>query len=384
MPHPILYQNESRTVVLLDIPSSIEHGQCTSRSLKTRSALENPYPSTEPKGNKRDAAIAQVPITEWHYHASLQSEITAALAEIGEHWSSRSWGRQRGVLLPAQDWLLLFDQTAARRTALTDPCESTDHLSAVVPVILSTTEPRNNFPSQNSLHAIVVHNPRHHVALVESVDGGVFFIPPRATFIRSTLALGQQAFLACQKYTLLNTRFDLILMDPPWSNRSVRHAGVYRTSEDQMIDPFQQAVDIMRLSLVPEGFVAIWITNKASIRSTVLETLHASDYHLFEEWVWIKTTVHGVPVSQLDGIWRRPYEILLLFRNGPPGQTTRRRVIAAVPDVHSRKPSLKVLLEELLPRNYNALELFARNLTAGWWSWGDEVLKYQHEGQWTP
>ncbi len=35
------------------------------------------------------------------------------------------------------------------------------------------------------------------------------------------------------------------------------------------------------------------------------------------------------------------------------------------------------------PSDYQALEIFARNLTAGWWSCGDEVLKFNWEGCWT-
>jgi len=392
MTYPILYENDSRTIVLLDSPSSIEYGQSTSHYLRSCSALESPYPSTEPKGIKRDAAIEKIPVPERSYHASLQHQINSALTEIDEYLGGTggAWCRERGALLLQPDRHdgddgVLFGHNAYRHTAPTCPTVCTDHAStaSIVPLILSTTEPRNNLPSQNSIHAIVVHNPKVHRTIIDTFDGGAFYIPPRATFIRSSLKLGQQAFLACQKHKLLNTSFDLVLMDPPWSNRSVRHSGAYQTSEDQIVDPFQEAVDIVRTSLAPNGLVAIWVTNKASIQSAVHGVFHALDYHLFEEWVWIKTTVHGAPVSPLDGIWRRPYEVLLLFRSGPASHPPGRRVIAAVPDLHSRKPCLKLLLEDLLPRNHNALELFARNLTAGWWSWGDEALKFQHESQWT-
>jgi N6-adenosine-specific RNA methylase IME4 len=50
--------------------------------------------------------------------------------------------------------------------------------------------------------------------------------------------------------------------------------------------------------------------------------------------------------------------------------------------VHSRKPNLRGLFEELLPERYEALEVFARNLTAGWWAWGDEVLLFQKRECW--
>ena len=61
-----------------------------------------------------------------------------------------------------------------------------------------------------------------------------------------------------------------------------------------------------------------------------------------------------------------------------------RRVIASVPDFHSRKPCLKELIEPLMAEraDYRALEVFARNLVAGWWSWGDECTKFNEESFW--
>lgn len=168
---------------------------------------------------------------------------------------------------------------------------------------------------------------------------------------------------------------------------------------------------------------------------------------LAEEWYWLKVTKDGRPVTdvcfflsqsssgfdalsslfrdkkdqfipfchcssqkrrqsclgiyQLDGIWRKPYETLLIARRsslpGPSHQPhsplidqqmqpeIRRRVIAAVPDLHSRKPCLKSLFEEAFgfrEGEYRALEVFARGLVAGWWGWGDECLRFQWEGWW--
>jgi N6-adenosine-specific RNA methylase IME4 len=64
------------------------------------------------------------------------------------------------------------------------------------------------------------------------------------------------------------------------------------------------------------------------------------------------------------------------------GGAVEGKVIVSVPDVHSRKPNLRGLFEGLLPERYEALEVFARNLTAGWWAWGDEVLLFQRRECW--
>jgi hypothetical protein len=207
----------------------------------------------------------------------------------------------------------------------------------------------------------------------------------------------------------------------------------------------------MRLKehIAPAGFVAVWITNKPKIRRLLvareedaapsrrnsptsasasspppahspvsaepgqywsMETLFEHwGLTLVEEWVWIKTTTVGEPLTDLQSAWRKPYEILLIGRSQQqPASKARRRVIAGVPDLHSRKPSLKEPVESFLlrrqappppphspprplltPQNnekrasYRALEIFARHLTHGWWAWGDEVLKFNWDAAWT-
>lgn len=152
-------------------------------------------------------------------------------------------------------------------------------------------------------------------------------------------------------------------------------------------DPMVVLRDMLGQHIASGALVACWITHKASVRDAALEAFQAWDVQLVEEWAWLKTTVGGLPITQIDGLWRKPYEVLLLGRKGSDGapesdSEVQRRVIVAVPDLHSRKPHLKTLIEPFLPGAYRALEVFARNLTAGWWSWGDEVLKYNWEGHW--
>jgi N6-adenosine-specific RNA methylase IME4 len=137
-----------------------------------------------------------------------------------------------------------------------------------------------------------------------------------------------------------------------------------------------------------DSFIGIWITNKPSIRALILSPtgLFATwGVTLVEEWLWLKTTTSGTPVTPIDGVWRKPYEVFLLGKKiaGPESAGVTRRVIVGVPDLHSRKPCLKALLERLILREgYEALEVFARNLTAGWHSWGDQVLMFNWEGCW--
>lgn len=143
------------------------------------------------------------------------------------------------------------------------------------------------------------------------------------------------------------------------------------------------------------ALVGIWITNKESLRSHILGAgglFEAWNVGLIEEWIWVKTTTAGEPIFDIDSISRKPYEVFLLGRAAPNAWTTmapapiiKRKVIAAVPDVHSRKPCLKTLLEECMPDkdDYSALEIFSRHLVSGWMSWGNEAFRYNNDQYWT-
>lgn len=390
MAGPILYHDTDYTAILIDIPTSIEHAQQSQLFLASTPPPEGPYPGTEPQGYKRELALARIPAQERTYHSSVQSSIQESLAKIKASYidgQSGTWYRPRQHLI-GEDRISDSNFVAARASS-TKSQRSVSNGSLMratsVPVILSSTEVRNEFPSLRAVQEVIVHNPSSDISLICLLREGAYWVPPHTTCIQSTLEAGSEAFTNGSQ--VLRTpkcqSFDLIVMDPPWANRSVRRSGSYKTAETQTTDPFNAAVQIVSSHLALHGVVAVWITNRSAIRNTVLDTFRALDLELYQEWIWIKITANGQPVTQLDGIWRRPYEICLLFRKGQCSDNKpERRVIAAVPDLHSRKPNLKCLLEQHLPPNYEALELFARSLTAGWWSWGDEVFRFQHESQW--
>tara|TARA_R110002003_G_scaffold32_11_gene2024 strand:- start:39249 stop:40295 length:1047 start_codon:yes stop_codon:yes gene_type:complete len=224
-----------------------------------------------------------------------------------------------------------------------------------------------------------------------------FTIPPRSTFFLSD-STHSEAFRASfrqvtDEYTLPR-HFDLVLLDPPWPNRSAKRKGAYEQVGGM---PYLKKM-LLRMDLdnylEHNALVGVWITNKESLRQHVLgpgglfETWNVG---LIEEWIWVKTTTNGEPMFDIDTAMRKPYEILLLARAAPNAWTTvtqaptvKRRVIAAVPDIHSRKPCLKELLESYLPdpTDYSALEVFSRCLISGWTSWGNEVLKYNWDHYW--
>lgn len=250
------------------------------------------------------------------------------------------------------------------------------------------------------------HNPKPsslELSISKSVTGDAhpgqeycFTIPPRSTVFLSDTAQSDSFRAAFREVTdeyMLPRHFNLVLLDPPWPNRSAKRKKAYDQAGGM---PYLKKM-LLRMDLdnylEHNALVGIWITNKEALRQHVLgpgglfETWNVG---LVEEWVWIKTTTKGEPMFDIDDLMRKPYEIFLLGRTASNSWTTmahapdvRRRVIAAVPDIHSRKPCLKEMFESYLPADYSALEVFSRYLVSGWTSWGNEVLKYQWDYYWT-
>ena len=228
-----------------------------------------------------------------------------------------------------------------------------------------------------------------------------FWMPPKSTFILGQCkdATGfRTAFQTIRQDLDLprDFKFNFILMDPPWPNKSARRKtgnDAYQVTELKQLSRLLSKMDL-EMYIAPGSIVGVWVTNKEAIRSLILDPGGLFDQlnvGFVEEWLWIKTTTQGEPICALDSLHRKPYEVLLLAQRpyhhmaiAETAPLIKRRIIAGVPDVHSRKPCVKELIEEFMPNrdDYAALEIFARYLVKGWWSWGNEVLKYNWEHYW--
>ncbi|RAK73982.1 MT-A70 family [Aspergillus fijiensis CBS 313.89] len=229
-----------------------------------------------------------------------------------------------------------------------------------------------------------------------------FYIPPLSSFLQCRIPISTDSVANAE--TPIpglphHRKFNLILLDPPWANRSVRRSGHYHTQTYLDWELLTQRIrNVLSVHLWRDGrrrsaIAAIWITNSGKARKTAYDAMQGAGLTVCEEWVWVKTTTEGEPITSVGALWRKPYEILVIGRRRADlSDRITRRVIAAVPDVHSRKPNLREVFEQVFfsdrsPRDkagmrYTALEVFARNLTAGWWAVGDEALKFNAEEWW--
>lgn len=426
-PHTaILYQNPSKTVTLLDIPQSISLSQGTlmhpNQSLKISSTppLQTPFQSLEPKSEAARAKVIRAlgPNIEIGFPSSLLHE---ALEEIKENFRVKGdWCLPRYLskrLLESAEKQAkrgheghIGDEEVINATKATEPglhVFSTFNgrqrkVSSKSRLVLGRSIV-NRFPNELDIMYIPVHNPHPTPAqvLIET-RATRHLVPPGAVCYSgniddssaSDFSIAAQSFLSTPSASAGPGQFDFIVLDPPWKNRSAKRSGRYDTMH-QKRTPFDSLQDMLGKHIAPQGLVACWITNRVVVRTRALQAFEAWSVDLMEEWAWLKTTATGIPMTEIHGLLRKPYEILLLGKHvdffigrrdekRSSKYEIRKRVIVAVPDLHSRKPSLKELIEPLMPKSaeYRALEIFGRHLTAGWWSWGNEAMKYNCEGFW--
>ncbi|KAI8925659.1 MT-A70-domain-containing protein [Entophlyctis helioformis] len=195
-------------------------------------------------------------------------------------------------------------------------------------------------------------------------------------------------------------QFDLVLMDPPWGNKSATRSSAY-----DCMDNGKTLSEIPLKRLVsPGGLVAVWVTNKPRLHTLVRERIfRAWDVEPVAEWVWIKVTNDGVPVIPLDNVHRKPYECLIIGQRRRTATTAEMnahcdqpalpasKVIVSVPSRHhSQKPFIHNLLGRYIGKGIGKdaggagmpqrLELFARQLMPGWRSWGNEAIRFNDKG----
>ncbi|XP_053198800.1 N(6)-adenine-specific methyltransferase METTL4-like [Scomber japonicus] len=222
-------------------------------------------------------------------------------------------------------------------------------------------------------------------AAVVTLMGEEYVIPPRSAFLLSD-------FTRIQPLVRYGRRFELIVMDPPWENKSVKRSRRYSSLPSSQLKRLP-----VPLLASPNCLVVTWVTNRPSHLRFICDELYPHwGVEVVAEWYWVKVTTSGQFVFPLDSQHKKPYEVLVIGRyrssttdSSSLSETSAapvedQRLIVSVPSaLHSQKPSLSEVLKPYVGAEAKCLELFARNLHPGWTSWGNEVLKFQHTNYFT-
>ncbi|CAD6192177.1 unnamed protein product [Caenorhabditis auriculariae] len=239
-------------------------------------------------------------------------------------------------------------------------------------------------PLSEALNGVIsswVENQGEATFLNKILDGEEFsFLVPSC----STFHIGDVTDVI--EYCDLNDKeFDLIIMDPPWENRSVKRKKSYSMDEAVL-----EQLEIGQL-LSPGGILVVWATNKTGIREQLDELLEKWEMKVHREWKWLKVTKEGDPVCEMREQHKLPFESLFIAvrkdDDFSPELTALPEffVFSSVPmAVHSHKPPLPELLAHFDIRPKNTLELFARSLMPSTTSVGFEPLLLQSQHVFRP
>ncbi|KAF7213455.1 N(6)-adenine-specific methyltransferase METTL4 [Nothobranchius furzeri] len=273
----------------------------------------------------------------------------------------------------------LMEALPSQECSLVALCEMAKELPLVEDEQKKWTQPLvtgESCASHVDLFSQVTENKQGY-AVVVPLMGEEYVIPPNAAFLLSD-------FTRLQPLVQCGRRFDLIVIDPPWENKSVKRSRRYS---------FLPSSQLKRLpipSLASQDcLVVTWVTNRPSHLRFVHDELYPHwGVQVLADWFWVKVTTSGEYVFPIDSQHKKPYEILVLGRycsadtSRKPSEIPKiedKCVIVSVPSaLHSQKPSLSEVLRPFVGAEAECLELFARSLQPRWTSWGNEVLKFQH------
>lgn len=174
----------------------------------------------------------------------------------------------------------------------------------------------------------------------------------------------------------LLTSYDLVVADPPWSNKSVSRSARYRTMPSN-----ESLLDLPVASLLkPNALVAVWCTNAPEHREFVTSRLLPAwgCQHIATAY-WLKLcctrpdrVLQPVLPFVANTTFRRPYEPIFIGRataassastgassgsdtteisapDCPPERFLVASVVSDEPGTHSRKPLLRDILAPFLP-----------------------------------
>ncbi|KAG5437460.1 hypothetical protein PCANB_000888 [Pneumocystis canis] len=342
--------------VLLDITVSI------SSYLLSKKPIAKPFKLPESKLLQQSEFL----IIKYEYW---KKEINEALQQIHYLRKNKKWTLERKILT---DEKIKFLETLENNIFLES--QSSYNILTSVKFLGGLLDDLNlekdNYDWLDIYNRIVTNSDCNTKSI--TISNNIFHIPPRSSFILGNLEVNIDSLI---NFTRKKGPFDIIIMDPPWKNKSSNRKAAYLSLKSNY---FLMKIPIHKL-LAKKGIVGIWLTNKKSVQHFIENKL-LKKWKMVKcgSWCWLKVTDMGEPIFNIQSFNRKPFEEILFaqFSNEPEKIQISKRIIAAVPDLHSRKPCLKNLLNSLID-NYKGCEFFSRNLIPGWFSIGNQTLKAQ-------
>ncbi|KAG5513856.1 hypothetical protein PMAC_000478 [Pneumocystis sp. 'macacae'] len=354
--HRDIILETSSSHILLDIPMSI------SSHLLSIEPINKPFKLPESK------LLQQSEFLDFKYKY-WKNEIVEALTQIHHIRKNKKWTLKRNTLTNEEIKTLEILESDIFLNSL----YSYDILKSVKLLggKLNELELKNDNYNWIDIYNRIVTNSDIFSKSI-NISNNIFHIPPKSSFILGNVEINIDSLV---DFTHKKGAFDIIILDPPWKNKSLSRKGGYFSLKSNYL---LMKIPIQKL-LTKKGVIGIWVTNKKSIHHFVENKL-LKKWKMIKcgSWCWLKVTDIGEPIFNIHSFNRKPFEEIIFaqFIKEPEKIQFKKRIIAAVPDLHSRKPCIKNLLNSLI-HDYKGCEIFSRNLIPGWFSIGNQTLKAQ-------
>ncbi|KAJ1190950.1 hypothetical protein NDU88_000268 [Pleurodeles waltl] len=373
----LCFRDEYFQLLKPHIPGPIS-ADATDTALLSSNCIERPQ-TRKRKRKRRGCALNQGELDALEYHLKISALISEGSKTLIEE------GHKKGFLdpLPGSEKQQPRDPVGQGGSCrLTELCEMAKLLTSenenhgrLIPVL--NEEPLSKSELDLLLH--MMENSADCTRIIQLM-GEKYLLPPKCSFLLSDISCMQPLLDYGKKY-------DVIVVDPPWENKSVKRSNRY----DYLPSWHIRQLPVPALA-APGCLVITWVTNRQKHLRFVKDELYPEwSVKPLAEWHWVKITRSGEFVFPLESTHKKPYEVLVLGRLRAAAKSAPRqsdedhtpipdhKLIVSIPcTLHSHKPPLAEVLTDYIKPGAECLELFARNLQAGWTSWGNEVLKFQH------
>lgn len=172
-----------------------------------------------------------------------------------------------------------------------------------------------------------------------------------------------------------NKKYKIIYADPPWSYRDKALAGNRGACCKY---PVMNIDDIKNLPVKDiaddDCILFLWVTfPKLNECFEVIESWGFN--YKTVAFTWVKKYKNGGNFMGMGRWTRSNAEICLLATKGKPKRVNAgvRQIIESVPEKHSKKPDIVRDKIVELCGDLSRIELFARNESVKWETWGNEV-----------
>lgn len=176
-----------------------------------------------------------------------------------------------------------------------------------------------------------------------------------------------------------NKKFNVIYADPAWSFNSKKTGGSMRSGASQKYDVMSiedlKAFPVQDLADENCLLVMWWV---GAMPQEAIDLVSAWGFKLknMNGFVWNKLTKKGLPFFGMGYYSRAGSEAAIIAVKGKPDIKSRsvRAVVTAPVGKHSEKPNeFRERIIEMMGKDCHKIELFARQKSEGFESWGNEL-----------